>query len=159
MPPEPGSLRTVLGAADLHPTRRRAFTLAEMLVVLVVLGLLLGLAILRIGAAADRAAVHSATVEAAAIFASARHAAIYRRAAVAVLIDTVRGTVSSRSDSELLARRDLVQSYRVRLTVTRDSMAFDARGLGIGAANLSLIAQRGRFADTLFVSRFGRLRY
>jgi hypothetical protein len=38
-------------------------------------------------------------------------------------------------------------------------MAFDARGLGVGAANLSLVARRGRFADTLFVSRLGRLRY
>ncbi|HEY2374660.1 MAG TPA: prepilin-type N-terminal cleavage/methylation domain-containing protein [Gemmatimonadaceae bacterium] len=136
-----------------------AFTLAELLVVLAVLGVLLGLAVLRISAAADRAAVHAATADAAALFLSARQAAIYRRAPIAVLIDTSRATIEALADSELLVRRELGQGYRVRLTATRDSMAFDARGLGVGAANLSLVALRGRFAETLFVSRLGRLRY
>ena len=149
----------VPGASDLHPTRRVAFTLAELLLVLVILGVLLGLAVSRLGMAADRAAVRSAIADAAAVFHSARSAAIYRRTPVAVLVDSVHGTLATRADTELLARRDLWQGYRVRLTTTRDSMAFDARGLGIGAANLSLVARRGRFADTLFVSRLGRLRY
>jgi len=147
------------GAADPHPTRPCAFTLPELLVVLVVIAVLLGLALPRLAGAADRAAVRSATADAAAVFRSARSAAIYRRAPVAVFIDTLRSAVSARADSMVLLRRDLGQGYGVRLTATRDSMAFDARGLGVGAANLSLVARRGRFADTLFVSRLGRLRY
>lgn len=146
-------------ACDLDATRRNGFTLAELLVVLAILAVLLSIAIVRIGVAADRAAVRSATTEAATIFASARDAAIYRRSPVAVFIDTSRGTLVSRADTELLVRRDLWQGYRVRLAATRDSMAFDAHGLGIGAANLSLVARRGRYADTLFISRLGRLRY
>lgn len=154
-----GSSRGAPSGADVDPTRRNGFTLAELLVVLLVLGVLLTIAISRIGAAADRAAVRSATADAASVFQSARNAAIYRRAPVAVLIDTLRGSLLSRADTELLLGRELWQGYRVRLTATRDSMAFDARGLGIGAANLSLVVQRGRYADTLFVSRLGRLRY
>jgi Tfp pilus assembly protein FimT len=123
------------------------------------MAVLLGLAVPRIGAATDRAAVRSAIVDVASVFRSARNAAIYRRAPVAVLIDTLRTTVVAQAESVLLLRRDLGQGYRVRLTATRDSMAFDARGLGIGAANLSLTARRGRFAETLFVSRLGRVRY
>jgi|SRR5690348_63039 prepilin-type N-terminal cleavage/methylation domain-containing protein len=156
---EPWSRHAAPNAADLDPTRPVGFTLTELLVVVVVLGVLFAITVSRIGAAADRAAVRSATAEAATAFASARNAAIYRRAPVAVLIDTLRATLTSRADTELLGRRNLWLSYGVRLTATRDSMAFDARGLGFGVANLSLIARRGRFADTLFVSRLGRLRY
>lgn len=146
-------------AADHHPTRLSAFTLAEMVVVLFLTGILLGLAIPRIGDAADHAAVRAAATDAASVFLTSRSEAIYRRAPVAVLIDTSAATVAARIDSVLLLRRDLRQGYGVRVTTTRDSMAYDARGLGIGAANLSLILRRGRFAETLFVSRLGRLRY
>lgn len=147
------------GAADPHPTRPVAFTLPEIVVVLVVMAVLLGLALPRLTGAADRAAVRAAIVDAAAVFRSARSGAIYRRAPVAVIIDTLRSAVSARADSIVLLQRELGQGYGVRLTATRDSMAFDAHGLGVGVANLSLVARRGRFADTLFVSRLGRLRY
>jgi type II secretory pathway pseudopilin PulG len=130
-----------------------------LLVVLVVMGVLLGLSIPRLAMAADQAAVRAATADAAAVFRTARSEAIYRRAAVAVVIDTLRGSVVARADTVLLVRRELGRGYSVRLAATRDSMAFDAHGLGVGAANLSLVARRGRFADTLFVSRLGRLRY
>src|SRR4051794_26006021 len=142
-----------------RPSRRVAFTLIELLVVLVVMGVLLGLAAARIGAAADRAAVRSGASEAAAVFSAARNAAIYRRAPVSVTIDTVEGSVRAFSDSVLLYRRDLRATLRVRLAASRDSMAFDARGLGAGVANLSLVVQRGAATETLFVSRLGRVRY
>jgi len=159
MVPRRRSRRALPGAADLHPTRPIAFTLAELLVVLAVMGLLLGLSIPLVATAADRAAVRAATTDAAAVFRMARNEAIYRRAAVAVMIDTLRGSVIARADTSFLVRRDLGGAYGVRLAATRDTMAFDAHGLGVGAANLSVIARRGRFADTLFVSRLGRLRY
>jgi hypothetical protein len=38
-------------------------------------------------------------------------------------------------------------------------MAFDARGIGIGVANLSMVVRRGAATDTLFVSRLGRVRF
>jgi len=149
----------VASAADLHPTCPRAFTLVELLVVMVVMGVMLSLALTWFSMAADQAAVRGATADAAAVFRRARSEAIYRRASVAVVIDTLRGSVAARADTVLLVLRTVGRGYGVHLAATRDSMAFDARGLGIGAANLSVVARRGRSVDTLFVSRLGRLRY
>jgi hypothetical protein len=57
---------------------------------------------------------------------------------------------------DTLAVADFVQRG-VRLESTRDSMAYGASGLGVGAANLRIILSRGSRADTLTVSRLGRL--
>lgn len=134
------------------------FTLPELLVVLLVVSIVLGFAFVRLGAAADRAAVRAAVSDAASVFIGARNAAIYRRAPVAVHIDTFAALLLTRADSLVLRRRDL-KEFGVHLSASRDSMAFDGHGLGVGAANLSLVVRRGRAADTLFLSRLGRVRY
>ena len=134
------------------------FTLPELLVVLLLASIVLGLAFVRLGAAADRAAVRAAVSDAASVFIGARNAAIYRRAPVAVHVDTLSALLVTRADSIVLRRRDL-HAFGVHLSASRDSMAFDGRGLGVGAANLSLVVRRGRAVDTLFVSRLGRVRY
>jgi prepilin-type N-terminal cleavage/methylation domain-containing protein len=139
-------------------TRVPGFTLAELLVVLLLVSIVLGFAFVRLGAAADRAAVRSGVSNAAAVFIGARNAAIYRHAPVAVHIDTLSGLLLTRADSLVLGRRDL-HVLGVHLSASRDSMAFDGRGLGVGAANLSLIVRRGAASDTLFLSRLGRVRY
>jgi hypothetical protein len=46
----------------------------------------------------------------------------------------------------------------VTVEATRDSLAYGPDGLGVGAANLRLILRRGGAADTLSVSRLGRVR-
>ncbi|HKN64923.1 MAG TPA: prepilin-type N-terminal cleavage/methylation domain-containing protein [Gemmatimonadaceae bacterium] len=137
---------------------RTGFTLPELLVVLLLLSIVLGFAFVRLGAAADRAAVRAAVSDAGSVFVRARSAAIYRRAPVAVHIDTVAALLFTRSDSLLLQRRDL-RALGVHISASRDSMAYDAHGLGVGAANLSLVVRRGRAADTLFLSRLGRVRW
>jgi prepilin-type N-terminal cleavage/methylation domain-containing protein len=142
-----------------HATQRFAFTLAELLVALCVLSILLGMSIMRIGAAADRSAVRAAAADAAAVFIGARNAAIYRRSPITVLIDTTFGTLVTRADTLVIGRRNLEASYGVRISCTRDSMSFDVRGLGSGVANLSLRIRRGNVTDTLFLSRLGRVRY
>lgn len=142
----------------LYGTYRRGFTLAELLVVVAILGVLLGLSLPQLARAADRAAVRAALSDAAMLFATARETAIHRRSAVAVEIDSVTGTVRARLGADTVLQRDLRSAYAVQLTATRDSMAYDARGLGVGAANLSLIVRRRNAIDTLFVSRLGRIR-
>ena len=138
---------------------RLGVTLAELTVVLVILGVLVALGAPRWAAAADRAAVQSALAEAASVFAAARQSAIYSRSAVAVEVDTANAIVRAHRGAEVVLQRSLRGGYAVRLTASRDSMAYDARGLGIGAANLSLVIRRGRAQDTLFVSRLGRVRW
>ena len=126
--------------------------------VVAVVAVLLGLAVPRIGRVRDHTATRSAARELAASFSTARDLAIARRSAVAVLLDTVGGSVSISASGQVLSERRLGLLYGVRLSATRDSMAFDARGVGRGAANLRVVLRRGAASDTVFLSRLGRVR-
>src|SRR6185503_9900565 len=147
------------GGARLNGTARAAFTLPELAIVLAIVGVLLGLAIPTLVSAADRAAVRAAVADAAAVFVIARESAVHARRAAAVHVDTAAGVIRAARGGEVLLSRDLRARHGVRIAATRDSMAYDARGLGIGAANLSLVVRRGRVTDTLYVSRLGRIRW
>lgn len=125
---------------------------------MIVAALLAAIALPRFHEAADRFAVRSAVEEARSLFAFARRQAITRRAPVGVITDTLRDAVVVRSGGVELARRSLRDRYGVALSASRDSMSYDPRGLGYGAANLTIVARRGRGAETLFVSRLGRAR-
>ena len=138
--------------------RRSGTTIVELVVVVIVIVALAAIALPRLHEAADRFAARSAIYEARALYTLARRAAITRRALVGVIADTSSGALIVRANGMEIARVSLRERYGVRLSVTRDSMSYDPRGLGFGAANLSVVARRGRGAETLFVSRLGRTR-
>jgi prepilin-type N-terminal cleavage/methylation domain-containing protein len=137
---------------------RAGFSLAELLVVLLITSVLLLLAAPRMARVLDGFAVRAASGELVVVFASARQAAIAQRGRVAVVIDSAAGMVRVTDGDQLFLERPLRALYGVSLSATRDSMAYDARGLGYGAANLSVVARRGPVAETLYVSRLGRVR-
>lgn len=139
--------------------RRRAFTLLELTLVLTIMSLLVALALPRVAALRDRSAVRAAAGEIGASFAAARSAAIARRAAAAVVLDTARGVVEVRSGGRRLAVRPVRALYGVALASTRDSAVYDARGLGYGVTNLTVVVRRGAMVDTLTMSRLGRVRW
>lgn len=134
-------------------------TLIELCVVMAVLSILAAIALPRLREAIDRTAARSAIQEASSLFSLGRRAAVTRRAAVGVVIDSAIGTILVRGGATVIASRGLQAQYGVRIMANRDSMSYDPRGIGYGAANLSLIARRGRAAETLFVSRLGRTRH
>lgn len=88
----------------------------------------------------------------------ARQSAILRAAHTGIIIDRPGGHVAVVTGGETLMRRDLEGTYGVALSSTRDSTAYSPLGHGFGAANLSLVIARGRVAETIFVSREGRVR-
>jgi prepilin-type N-terminal cleavage/methylation domain-containing protein len=135
------------------------FTLVEIVVVLTLLAVFLGYASIGLRRAADRHAVRGASSEVARSVARARQLAISRRGGVAVTFDTAAGVVRVMARGSLLARRDLRGTFGVSIRTTRDSIAFDARGFGRGAANVTAVVSRGEAADTLRISRLGRLRW
>jgi prepilin-type N-terminal cleavage/methylation domain-containing protein len=137
---------------------RWGFTLPELVIVLAIMGLVTLGGIRGLGRHLDRLAVRSATAEAAGALARARDEALARHTVVNVRVDTGQATVILRIRGERVARYALGHAHGVSLSTTRDSIAFDARGLGYGAANLTLVARRGGAADTLVVSRLGRVR-
>lgn len=138
---------------------RRGHTLLEVVVVLLILGLATLPVMRGLAHHLDRIAVRSAIAEAAGAIGRARDDALTRRELVNVRIDTRLATVTLRTRDERLAVYALGHAHGVSLVTTRDSIAFDTRGLGYGAANLTLVARRGRAADTLVTSRLGRVRF
>jgi Tfp pilus assembly protein FimT len=143
----------------LPAPHRLGLTLVELCLVLAIIGLATSIAVRQLGLYLDRAAVRAAVVEAAAVVARARDEAVAQRAAVSVRFDTGADALELRMGGVVLSRAALGHAHGVSLAVNRDSLAYDLRGLGYGAANLTLIARRGRAADSLVVSRLGRLRW
>lgn len=137
---------------------RRGATLVELLVTLTIVAALAGFAVLRVARLRDAMAVRAAAIEVERELALARESAVAWRTTVTLRLDTLRGRVDVRRGGSPVRTRDLSGEYGVRLGGTRDSVAFDARGLGRGAANATLVVRRGVSADTIVVSRLGRVR-
>ena len=138
---------------------RRGFSLLELIVVVVIAGIILALALPRLTSVRNAAAVRGATGELGALFAAARQEALARRAAVTVRLDTAGGAVELRVGGARLVRRALGESYGVSLGTNRDSTVYDPRGIGYGLSNVTIVVRRGTVADTLVMSRLGRVRW
>lgn len=138
--------------------RRVGFTLIEALTVIALLAVLLAMALPRYGALRDRLAVDGAASAVVRALFDARAAAqrLGTRAAVAIDTSVVAITVHIRSDT--LVRLPLQALFGVGMTTTRDSIAYAATGLGFGASNARMIVRRGAAAETISVSRTGRVR-
>jgi prepilin-type N-terminal cleavage/methylation domain-containing protein len=147
-------------ASSFHSSMRRfAFTLLELMIVVVLLGLLLGLAVPRFAAVRDAASVRAALADLGSCFSLARQSAIARRTTVAVVFDTASGSVELRTAGETISRHPLRAEYGIVLGANRDSAVYDARGLGYGVSNITVTIRRGTMIDTLTMSRLGRVRW
>ena len=67
--------------------------------------------------------------------------------------------VDVRCAGRTLVRRSLRTIYGVTLSTNRDSAVYDARGLGYGVSNLTVVIRRAALVDTLTMSRLGRVRW
>ncbi|HVE34349.1 MAG TPA: GspH/FimT family pseudopilin [Gemmatimonadaceae bacterium] len=139
--------------------RRSGFSLPEMVVALAMMAVLLSIGFQRFAALRDAASVRAAVGDLGSTFSLARQLAVSRRRVVAIVLDTGRGVVEVRSAGSRVLRRELGAGYGVHLGSNRDSAVFDARGMGYGLSNLSVAIRRGRFVDTLTMSRLGRVRW
>jgi Tfp pilus assembly protein FimT len=142
-----------------HHALRAGHTLVELVLVMIVMTLAALIGIRQGQLLLDRLATRDAVRAAGVVVARARDEAMALHTPVSVRIDTVASALELRSRDGSIALAPLGSSHGVTLSTTRDSLAFDVRGLGFGAANLTLVAKRGRSADTLVVSRLGRTRY
>ena len=142
-----------------HHAIRAGHTLIELVLVMIVMSLAALMGIRQFQLLMDRLATRDAVRAANFVVARARDDAIAMHTPVSVRIDTGASTLELRSRDGSISLAPLGTTHGVSLTTTRDSITFDVRGLGYGAANLTLVARRGRSADTLVVSRLGRTRY
>ena len=137
---------------------QRGTTLPELLLVLTIMGILGTIAIPRAARWRDRMSVRSAALETVATLAAARRWSLSRSSRTAVTFDTGAATLTVRSYSDTITRRNLASSHGVTLSASRDSIAYAPNGLGYGASNLTIVVQRGAAAESIFVSRLGRVR-
>ena len=134
----------------------RGLTLPELLIALTVAGILAALAIRAAAGIVDEARARGAAAEVRAALGLARRAAVLRGERAAVRFDTARAAVAVHVRAETLVSRALDRG--VRLSATRESTAYGGDGLGFGAANLRVVVRRGAAAETVTVSRVGRVR-
>jgi Tfp pilus assembly protein FimT len=136
---------------------RSGHTLVELVTVLAVLGAVLGVTVPRAAHVLDTAAVLVSRQEATALLALARGHALAAGRATAVTVQPPEARLVVHSGGDTL-RGASWHALGVSVEATRDSLAYGPDGLGVGAANLRLILRRGGAADTLSVSRLGRVR-
>ncbi len=137
---------------------RRGLTLAELILVCTFLGLVAGIALPRIGSALDAVRLEQAAHEVAGALTLARAAAIRRAAFAEVVIDEAAGSVRVESGGDTLLARAVRVHHRVTLRASRDTITYAPTGLGYGVANSTIVVGIGQRAETVTVSRLGRMR-
>lgn len=143
---------------------RRGFSIAEMLVVMVIAGLVMKMAMPRFAAMRDRMAVRAAKQQIGAYLVTARATAIRRSRASKFKIqnNTIWATTlkSDGSDSTIALNVPLLSARGVTVTAggsaADESIAFDSRGmaLSLGTAR-TYVLTRNSSKDSLCISRLG----
>jgi prepilin-type N-terminal cleavage/methylation domain-containing protein len=138
----------------------RGVTFLELLAVLVITGVLLGLAIPRVVGWLDRTATRRAAAEVRSFYHDARLQAVLWSARVRLELgeDSLRAVFEQETDSVFLARVGPGR-HGVRLMASRSVIRVAPSGMGWGAANAKLVLRRGGAAESLTVSRLGRLKW
>ncbi len=137
---------------------RRGLTIVELVLVCTFVGLVAGIAIPRAATMLDAVRLQQASREVAGALRLARAAAIRRPGYARLILDEAVGEVRVEIDTDTLHRRDLSGLHRVTLRASRDTIIYAPSGLGYGIANSTIVVSIGARAETLTVSRLGRVR-
>src|SRR5215213_6622865 len=104
---------------------KRGFTVAELLIVLTIVGVVMAIVIPSAKAGLDRVSVRAAASDVRATLNYARMLAMAGGIPVAVDVDSVAGTLRVRRGDERIFTRSVGPAHGVRLGKTRDSLAYD----------------------------------
>lgn len=142
-----------------NPPSRRANTLIELVLTLVMMGIVAAIAVPNISTMLDRMSVRGATQDVVLGLWAARSVATTRGAYVGFVVDAKAGRVRVMAAGDTVFFRDLAARRGVTVVVTRDSITYAPTGIGYGAANTRIVLSRGRRADTITTSRLGRVSF
>ena len=138
----------------------RGYSLAELAVVLALIGLVTVLALPRWGTLLDRIAVERAASELTTALAVARNAAVLRatRARLSIAADSLE--IDEWGDRRWVPvwRWPGPEGHSVSLEVSNRTVIFGATGIGLGASNTTVVLRRGTQAARITTSRVGRVK-
>jgi len=137
---------------------RPGVTLAELVVVCTFTALVAAIGIPRTQYILDGIRMRQAAHEVAGAMTLARAAAIRRGGYSRLIVMESERAVQVESGSDTLLRRDLGRMHRVGIRASRDTITYAPTGLGHGVANSTIVVTIGERAETLTVSRLGRMR-
>lgn len=138
----------------------RGATLLELMTVTLIIGVLASVVTPPARRYLDRAAVSGAAARLVSVHEVARQTAILKGRLARYVVDRGRNTLilSLKSPQGVWDTVRTVPLGDVRLTVSQPTVTFNPLGVGSGASNSTVIFARGAAAETLTVSRTGRLR-
>ena len=137
---------------------RRGLTLAELILTCTFVGLVTGIALPRVGDALDRIRITQAGHEVAGALTIGRAAAIRRGDYARVIVDEPRGSIRVEVGRDTLFHRALRDLHRVSLRASKDTVTYAPSGMGYGVSNSTIVVLLAQRAETVTVSRLGRMR-
>jgi len=139
----------------------RGFTMIELMIAVVVMGIITAIGAPKLAAIRDQASVRSATQQIGAYVATARAAAIRRglRANFKTSGDTMWVEIQQPGAPQVIAPRiPLSETFNVAMTSTTDSIVFDARGFAINLPGTqTYVVSRSTASDSICVTRLGMI--
>jgi prepilin-type N-terminal cleavage/methylation domain-containing protein len=138
----------------------RGVTLPELLIVLVLVGIAASIVTPPLGRALDRAAVGEGADRYSTLHETARALAIARGRHARVELDSARhqAVIALRRTPTQWDTVDARPLGRSSFSASRVIMTFSPLGVGFGASNTSIVFSAGVAAETVTVSRTGRLK-
>lgn len=146
--------------------QRAGFTTIEMITVVVLIGIIAMIGFPRIRGALDRQNVHSARAAAQTLVVKARAVAVQRgcRGTLHMTSDGRMWVTVCRVPAAVGSTRDTLGSvetlgarYNVTVGPSRDSLAFDARGLKINFERVTVRFMNNQVEDSLVVNELGKV--
>jgi prepilin-type N-terminal cleavage/methylation domain-containing protein len=139
----------------------KGFTLPELIVVLCIAAILLGFWVPRAARLMDWLETEQAVRDVTTAFAVGRNGAILQstRARITFRSDTLRIDRLGPHGWEAWWRTPGPASHGVTLEVSNPVVEFGPTGMGWGASNTKIVLRRGSQAETITMSRVGRVKH
>ena len=143
--------------------RRAGFSLTEMLIVVVIIGLAGMIALPRLNAAFDRSSVSSAKSRLTALYGAARTVATSANQTAGLRLNgnqvyvyaSPRHKAGAGTIDTIVRPANFSTAYGVTLSGGFDSVRVASTGLGLDSA--VIVLTKGYSADTVIINRFGRV--